>query len=1645
MSNIAIASFIGGSYFGGSQSVATLNLAELLTDIGYTVSLIHVGEVECPKALPNAPGAEMELPLTPTSYWFIDCDRAKSLWPVVGLRTALNASKRYDLLIDMVGILSTEDRHHLGQRNVLFAREHGAMREIEASIYPIISIRRAIKAVDEVWMWDTLTAEDEEAWTAISAGKSTRRLPFFWTPAALIAHLESLPPANPQVSASEPWVVRISESNQRNGSSAIFPLVGLRPVCEGRKLSIKSVVVHNGEQIKENKFFQDNIFAHARSEGIEYNFVGRQRVCDWHLLGENTVLLGHVRFAHGKYAYFDCAWTGIPVIHNSLWLKQLGGVWEDLYYEANSISGLVSAFERLPVATARLRADLPATRQRLLEVLGAGRAAVQAGWRAAVESILSKDISMASVVPDALVAPVVPVVPIVVPSEPRKTLVVAFVNMWENFQPAYNFFTLLLETATRNRATPLEIKGMNYYDVKAAGLKPDLVVLGPYGDQTRDLPPFPGVPTVFHTAEQVPVPLDCEDVFLNIGFTAPTAATSDRVIRLTHWMMSIDWFGADNERLVNPKLIPLERVCSVDKTEWERKQKFCAFVVSNPMNPVRNAAFHTLASYKHVDSAGRLYNNVGDGIFAGAGGGGGELRKLEYLKDYKFVLAYENQRAPGYVTEKILHAKAAGAVPIYWGARDVVEDFDERGFINANDLEGRDLITAVMEAEGRWAELAAVPAVSATKCEEVRGLLAETARRILARVGEDVGYVPERLGMAAAAPTLKSVSTPPISTNMEMNENTPVVFATYTSHKFVGSLTQWMSYIEKQASVFKTYKIAVFLANDVEREVRAEIAKTPNCDIYDVPTAAPADFPDFWESHHYGWKLHAFKTLATHAAYKDSLVLYSDAGSVMVRLPLDAGAAALQHGVCLYEDSTQLNKYWCSISFKTALQVTESELEKPQTLAGLVAFRAGSETAVRFFEEAWTWAQRRDVLVGPKWEGVLASGQAYGHRHDQSILSILGRRHPIAWYPAERDYCDESLRRTFITGRVYYVHRGDFKKNAPFMGLFTDSYVINLPRRADRLERFKSQNSIMKKVHVCPGVDGRAMELTPHVARLFRPNSFHWKKAVMGCSLSHLGLWQQLASEPGPADTTYFIFEDDAKLRPNFEMEAMRAMVRAPKDFDVLYFGGVLPPNKTMLEAVKEPVDGGPWCRVAANQIFGQPEPTRYFHFCAYAYVMSKRGAQKMMDIIKAHDGYYAVSDHMMCNEGNGAALNLYFLDSQPVGCIQEEDPKYVSSDFNNYGREDTFDSDLWNNDERFSEAEREAALAVGAPLDVRAALAETRGIRIPVAAAPVVVAAVPAPVVATVPAPVVAAVPAPVVPPTAQTYEKTRVIYIFSETYDCMERDWLSELFQAKLEFRCIRTIPLGQTITPPPICIVQKPNIEFWRNLFAFWNGLGQAFYAIHLSDEYAAGPDPIDWYSYGTCRGVLRNYVRADVPSVPHILTVPLGYARGRAGGDGSKTASAHRQYVWSFEGTAWGGRDVLVEKLAGLSEGGTYQVNLRTEWKEETPYDAGAYCALLDSSKAVPVFAGNNIETFRMWEALEHGCVPLYVRQTGDEGYWSFVTAHLPLYTVPSWDAAGETLKVLTANDAVLDMYRATLVGKWAEWKNELKKKIAEMFV
>jgi GR25 family glycosyltransferase involved in LPS biosynthesis len=1597
---IRIALCLGGSYFGSSVAVAALNIAELYGILGNEVEFVHIGDN--------------------TDAHFDEVKTAFPQWPIYSLREA--ASKGVaDLLIDMVGVLSAEDRAKLARRRVFFAGHHGTQKEIDEVTYPAVSLKRNLAGLDEIWMWDILGAEDEQMWQVLSSSCKTKRLPFFWSSTPLQHYLtEAKHPLRDwvdgaqRVGAEDPWNVHICESNQSNMSSAVLPTVIVSAAAVDKAAALHSVYIHNSSAIKDNKFFNSNILENVKVPQLTYEFVGRQRCCDW-ILHPRTVVVGHLRFAAIKYYYFDCAFMGIPVIHNSVFLRQLGGIYEELYYENNSVSKAVEAFRKLQTVWAAkggAMMDVLQIRRQIVAKFGIGRDEVLRGWSAAagLADAVTAPVTAAATTTTAL-------------GPPRKRMNICFAFMWDQFQPDYNFFTLMLNTFTKEVNT--EVVGLSLNDCISQNIRPNICIVGPFAPNEQAYNElYPGVPKVFFTGEHIPVAPKCPDMFLELGYNKKSANKGVIAMRLPLWQISIDWFGADNDRLANPRLIPVERCTTVSPELLEKKTKFCAFIVTNPANEVRNNAFFTLNDYKQVDSAGRLYNNIGSQIFAGLGGGGGEHKKLSFMEDYKFSIAYENQRADGYITEKILHAKAAGCVPIYWGAKNIETDFDPRGFINANELEGDALVEAVKKAETRWQTMAAVPALSEEKMQEILSRFVDITGIILNKVYDTLGPAPA--AAAAAAANLQTCHLPPATQPATLQADTPICFSTYASAKYLKALDMWLLYVNQHRKPFKAAIVRVALAADITTETSTSLTrKYTNVEFIRPPTETPRDFPDLWDPQHFGWKIWLWKYNIEHSPAH--IILYFDSGASLIVFPEAAVNVALANGICIYEDNTQKNKYWCSKSFCKELAVTEAELEAAQPLAGLITLNAASPVTQKLVAEAWKFAQLRHVLAGPKWEGVLPSGQPFGHRHDQSILAILGRRYaPNCWRPMQLDINEKSLRHTIIHDKCYYLHRGNYVTNVPFSNYITDSFVINLERRADRLEKFQANHAAFAVgVERWPAVDGRSLQLTPALARLFRPNDFFWKKAVMGCALSHLGLWWQLANEQAD-NACYLVFEDDARClnAPAFMASLNDAMSKAPSDYDILYLGGVLPPNKPGLTMVAEAFDDGPWRRVGANQVFGQMIPTTYYHFCAYAYVISKKCAGKIVEMIKQYDGYHTSADHMMCN--NMYKWNIYFLNDQPVGCIQDDDPKYQKAEFNNFSRIDSFDSDLWTNDERFSEAEIKEMQGSAKELSISAALRDVAPATATASAsAPARTASASAPATATASG-----------APASRFFTLQPDLNATPSFSDYLEVDWLSYLLGKDLQNTKLNNIlsyPLTTAFEQIPVCIVQHTHIMQWQLIFNYWKTSNQEFIAIHLSDE--CDKDPLDWYTHPNCKGVIRNYVRASYPAPEKVLTIPLGPAYGRDAAQEQLPAIADRPLVWSFEGTAWANR---IEKLRCLIDlNMTSKLTLHEKWNNAN-YSVADYKELLKTSKFIPCARGINFDTFRLYETLEHKCIPIICREEGDETYYNWLHTHLPgLFAVPKWSEVGEFIQMISTNPIVSQAYCDTIYGQWLAWKQSCR--------
>jgi len=66
--------------------------------------------------------------------------------------------------------------------------------------------------------------------------------------------------------------------------------------------------------------------------------------------------------------------------------------------------------------------------------------------------------------------------------------------------------------------------------------------------------------------------------------------------------------------------------------------------------------------------------------------------KQETLKEYNFILAFENADYNGYITEKILHAFMAGTIPLYWGGGDFLkETFPSNCYIDCRNKDPNEI------------------------------------------------------------------------------------------------------------------------------------------------------------------------------------------------------------------------------------------------------------------------------------------------------------------------------------------------------------------------------------------------------------------------------------------------------------------------------------------------------------------------------------------------------------------------------------------------------------------------------------------------------------------------------------------------------------------------------------------------------------------------------------------------------------------------------------------------------------------------------------------------------------------------------------------------------------------------------------------
>ena len=1604
------------SFFSSGSPQTALSTAESFRIHGHEVVFINIGDSK-------------------EATWWDDVKGLAADWKTIHQSEleSIGASDLYDLSVEVgSNYLKTKYRSAF-KKSVWLSRKPTLYHDTEASLFPMEKPDRDLDGVSEVWLLKEYTTSDDVQYAELMFRRPVKVLPYLWTPTAIEFHRkETSSPVWPQVAEladvkGKPWSIHICETNTSSSSSCTIPLFIMREIKKKTDIPLCPIIkIHNADNIKQSQFFRYNVLGHTFSDIQDMSgiFIGRQRVVDF-VYDPMSIVISHLRFMDIRAYFLDCIWVGIPMIHNSKILRELGGYLADGYYPDNAIVEGKQAFARVVEHAKKFSIEtVSQNRKKIVDRFSPLNDKLSKQWNDAALSVASA-LSSASAFSS------------------QKPLVVGFSDMWVGFNPEYNQFLLMAqEMAKHLKSGSREVIAV---DAAVSKEKLDVLIFGPFGDFWKSV--SKDVPKVHYTGENTE-PIEREDVRLNLGFQHKQF-NDGSYLRLPLWMLEINWFQGDADRMGNPKPIPIDRCCKVYEDEMSAKNKFCAFVVTNPCQPMRNSAFQWLTAYKNVDSAGRLFNNMGDKIFAGLGGGGGELKKLEFLKDYKFCLAFENASAPGYTTEKLLHAKAAGCIPIYWGDPKVERDFDTSSFIDARGImTSGELVRLVKEVDTNdlaWSRMFKKPALDEVRRDQTRRTLAECAKRILMLAVKDENEFEKCPLLIGETQDNASQVVPKVPRAPEpiSNKSSPrmedTVFITACNGKFLQSLQIMLHMLSQQN---KNIRVICYFMADIPVDVEQKcIESFPFLEIRRFPKEFPPGFPDLWAPEHFAWKIWLMKEAVNNVAFTGKIILYMDAGATMVRWPSLWMSAVSEHGICVLEDSREFNKYRCHKEFIDAMHVTPEELAANQIWAGSMAFVGGNLMASNILNEAWVWAQKREVIAGPKWTGEVVDGHYFGHRHDQSILSILCKRYHSAAISLDEVYCDVSLHHTFTNGKSLYVHRGMFKMHEPVAAGIDEAWIINLDRRADRLQKFKdSHKDLARRLSRMPAFEGSKLVLTPKIARLFKPHDFKWKKPVMGCALSHLALWLQLSNEK-PGIDTYLILEDDARLDPKWReaWEKLEQEKAFPEDWDIMYLGGILPPNRQGFEDLCVEMVNDLVGRVRKNSIFGQNPPNRYFHFCAYAYVLTKKGAQKILDILKAKDGYWTSADHMICNIME--YLNIYFIHPLIAGCYQDDDPVYQKSVFNDFTRVDNFDSDLWNNKEHFAKEDVDKILDAAAPLDIMGALEDARASQV-AALAPASASAPKAENPKKAEKSEKSEKPVPLV----ETVSSRRIISIGFSTDSSIwhEYAWLKQLLleNAKIDMNVQKVDLDAPAPKDEPIVFIQRPHGEAIRKTLMRWTSQGAKFFILHLSDEY--GTDPIDFYEWPSCLGVLRNYVRPDVKDEGKIRVIPLGFHWAIGNGMPAQRTPRppFREYVWSFIGTGWNERVKKLEPLNSLPV--EKRCVLMDDWNSPKMLSREETLSVLLNSWCIPCPAGQNSETYRFYEALEAGAVPVLVKDDITNEYLKYLQRWLPLLLADNWAHAAQLVYTLKAKPDVYEQYRSQLLNAWEIMKQDVKGVVKGVF-
>lgn len=265
-------------------------------------------------------------------------------------------------------------------------------------------------------------------------------------------------------------------------------------------------------------------------------------------------------------------------------------------------------------------------------------------------------------------------------------------------------------------------------------------------------------------------------------------------------------------------------------------------------------------------------------------------------------------------------------------------------------------------------------------------------------------------------------------------------------------------------------------------------------------------------------------------------------------------------------------------------------------------------------------------------------------------------------------------------------------------------------------------------------------------------------------------------------------------------------------------------------------------------------------------------------------------------------------------------------------------------------------------------------------------------------------------------------------QAFDFRERDWISELFGSEISSHVYD----GKREAVQDNCILFDKFIHTRNRAYYAQFAERSRVFLFHLSDEQFHGGYDV----YRFFNGVFRNYWSSVFTD--SIVILPLGYSNGLSRPATMNPACA-RRYVWSFAGeTGRASRPEMVAALSGIGPNLCHATD-----QGAPPLSPEQYRALMLDSIFAPSPMGRiNLECFRVYEALELGCIPIVEKRLTLD-YFQNLLGSNPLLTVSNWSEARGRVETLLGDPARLDALQEEILSWWHGKKQSLKAQIAGM--